>query len=97
MIIVTGSVQIKSGKLDAALQVSLAHVRRSRLEDGCISHAVYTDAENPSVLFFYEQWNNHPALMKHFAVPESQQFVKTLSSLAVEAPQLNIFEAQKIG
>ncbi|NNL57278.1 MAG: antibiotic biosynthesis monooxygenase, partial [Pseudomonadales bacterium] len=49
MIIVTGSVQIKPGKLDAALQLSLEHVHRSRQEEGCISHAVNTDAENPSV------------------------------------------------
>ncbi len=96
MIIVTGSVQIKSGKIDAALQVSIEHVRRSRLEEGCISHAVNTDAENPSVLFFYEQWSNHEALMTHFSVHESQQFAKALSSLAVAAPQLNIFEAQRV-
>lgn len=95
MIIVTGSVTIKLENIDAALALSLEHVNRSRLENGCISHAVNIDAEHANTLFFYEQWADNQVLMEHFAVPASQQFVASLTELAEKAPQLNIYEAQK--
>jgi quinol monooxygenase YgiN len=96
MIVVTGSLVVKEGRLADALMLSLEHVRRSREESGCISHAVHQDAENPARLVFVEEWSDNAALAAHFAVPASRAFVKTISELAVEAPKLNVFEAKKI-
>lgn len=96
MIIVTGSVTVKPQNIETAIALSLEHVHRSRLENGCISHAVNVDTENANTLFFYEQWSTNQALMDHFAVPESKQFAASLTELAEQAPQLNIYEAQKI-
>jgi quinol monooxygenase YgiN len=96
MIVVTGSLVVKEGRLADALTLSLEHVRRSREENGCISHAVYQDVENPARLVFVEEWSDDAALAAHFAVPASRAFVKAMSELAVEAPKLNIFEAKKI-
>lgn len=95
MIIVTGSITVKPENIDAALALSLEHVKRSRLENGCISHAVNIDAEHATTLFFYEQWADNQVLLDHFAVPKSQQFAASLTELAEQAPQLNIYEAQK--
>src|SRR4029453_19299948 len=47
MIVVTGSVTAREDSFDEVLELSLEHVRRSRTEPGCISHAVYVDCENP--------------------------------------------------
>ena len=71
MIIVLGGVSIKEGRLVEALQISRAHVARSRLEPGCIEHGVHQDAENPGRLVFVERWESMASLQTHFAVPES--------------------------
>jgi quinol monooxygenase YgiN len=97
MVLVTGSFVAKEGRLAAALALSLEHVRRSRLEKGCVSHAVHQDAENPSRLVFVEEWVDRAVLAAHFAVPASHAFVKAVNELAVDAPTIQIFEVVKVG
>jgi quinol monooxygenase YgiN len=93
MILITGSVIAREGRLGETLALSLEHVRRSRLEPGCISHAVHQDAENPNRLFFFEQWADQAAVAAHFAVPASRVFAKALGALAAEAPQLAMYDS----
>jgi len=90
MIIVTGSVVASPETLDAIVAESLAHVRRSRLEPGCLTHGVYRDVEEPLRLFFYE---DRAALDTHFRVPDSGRFVEALTALAAERPTITIREA----
>ena len=61
-------------------QLSLEHVHRSRKEPGCISHAVHVDCENPLRLVFIEQWADRAALLTHFAVPASRDFVQGVAA-----------------
>ena len=93
MIIVTGSVLSRPESLDEVLRLSLEHVRRSRLEPGCVSHAVHQDVEDPLRVVFLEEWEDLDALRAHFGVPASLTFVTALGPLAVEPPEMNIFEA----
>jgi quinol monooxygenase YgiN len=96
MILVTGGFVAKEGCLAQALTLSLEHVQRSRLEVGCISHAVHQDAENPAHLVFVEQWADRAALAAHFAVPASRAFVKTAAGLAVTAPEICVYDAARV-
>lgn len=96
MILVLGSVVVQDGRVDEALRVSLDHVRRSRQEPGCVSHAVYRDAENPQRLVFVEQWSDQAALAEHFKVPASRQFVKELGALAAQPPAMSIYAAEQL-
>jgi len=75
MIVVTGSVTARDSEVR---RLSLEHVHRSRSERGCISHAVHVDCENPPRLVFIEQWADRTALLAHFAVPASRDFVRAL-------------------
>ena len=93
MIIVTGSVTARSDTFDAVLSEAQAHVERSRLEDGCISHALHIDADNPLRLFFFEEWRDMAALKTHFAVPESGAFVAALRALCETTEPIRMFEA----
>ena len=97
MVLVIGSVTLRAGTVDEALDVSLEHVRRSRGEPGCLSHAVHRDAENPQRLVFIEEWADMAALQQHFQVPASRAFVAALSALAAEPPQMTIHDARRIG
>jgi len=96
VIIVTGHIVAKEGRLAEALAHSLEHVRRSRLEHGCVSHTVSQTTENPNRLFFFEEWADQAAVAAHFAVPASQAFVRSLGELATEAPRLSMYDASKL-
>ena len=96
MIMVTGSVTAREKSLNEVLQLSLEHVQRSREEPGCISHAVHIDCENPLRLVFVEQWADRAALLAHFAVPASRNFVRALQPLAATATTLEIYDAARL-
>jgi quinol monooxygenase YgiN len=96
MIVVTGSVTARQDSFDEVRRLSLEHVHRSRNESGCISHAVHVDCENPLRLVFVEQWADRAALLAHFAVPASREFVKALQSLASAATTIEIYDATKL-
>ena len=96
MIVVTGSVTARADSFDEVRRLSLAHVHRSRLEPGCISHAVHIDCENPLRLVFFEQWADRAALLNHFAVPASGKFVKALQSLDAAATTIELYDATRL-
>ena len=96
MIVVTGSVTARKDSFEEVRKLSLEHVHRSRTEPGCISHAVHIDCEDPLKLVFFEQWADRAALLTHFAVPASRDFVKQLQSLAAAATTIQIYDATKL-
>jgi quinol monooxygenase YgiN len=96
MIVVTGSVTARQDSFDQVRKLSLEHVHRSRGEPGCISHSVQIDCENPLRLVFFEQWADRAALLNHFAVPDSRDFVKSLQTLAAAATSIELYEATRL-
>lgn len=96
MLVVTGSFIAKEGQFETALELSLTHVHRSRLEDGCLMFSVNIDAETPHRLVFVEEWRDMSALRVHFKVPECKTFAAQVNELAEYVEPLNIFEAQRL-
>jgi quinol monooxygenase YgiN len=96
MIVVTGSVTARKDSCDEVSRLSLEHVHRSRKQDGCISHAVHIDCENPLRLVFIEQGANPAALQAHFAVPASRNFIRALQPLVAASPTLEIYDAKRL-
>ena len=96
MIVVTGSVTAREDSLGEVRKLSLEHVHRSRQEPGCISHAVHVDCENPLRLVFIEQWTDRAALLAHFAVPASRNFVRALAPLVAAAATIEIYDATRV-
>jgi quinol monooxygenase YgiN len=96
MIVVTGSVLARQDTRDEILRLSLEHMHRSRREPGCLSHAVHSDCEDPLRLVFVERWADRNALLAHFAVPASRDFVKALQPLAATSTTLEIYDATQL-
>jgi quinol monooxygenase YgiN len=94
VLIVTGSITARPETIDEVLRLSLEHVRRSRLEPGCLLHSVHRDLEDPLRLVFLEHWEDADALRTHFEVPASGTFVTEASALAAGPAELAIFEAR---
>jgi quinol monooxygenase YgiN len=82
MVVVTGWILARPGTLAELITLCQAHSRRSRAEPGCISHDLYIDSENGLKLFFFERWADRAALEAHFAVPESNDFMRRVRSLS---------------
>jgi quinol monooxygenase YgiN len=93
MVIVTGSVQSRPDAIDEVLALSLEHVRRSRSEPGCLLHSVHQDVEDPLHVVFVEHWADEAALVGHFAVPASGDFVTRLGELTTGRPTIDIYTA----
>lgn len=96
MIIITGSVQTNPENRDEIHKLCVTHSARSRSEQGCISHTVHIDCEQPDRLFFYEQWQDEASVAVHFRVPESRKLVEQLTALAGYRPKMDIFKADRI-
>ena len=96
MIVVTGSVTARPETFEEVKALSLDHVRRSRTEPGCLSHAVHIDCENPLRLVFIEQWADRAALAAHFAVPASRDFVRALGPLVSNTPDIQIYDSERL-
>jgi quinol monooxygenase YgiN len=96
MIVVTGSVTAREDSFSEVRRLSLEHVHRSRTEPGCISHAVHVDCEDPLRLVFIEQWADRAALLAHFAVPASRDFVRALQPLAATATTIQLYDATQL-
>lgn len=96
MIIVLAQVTFSAEQFDEALRLSRQHVERSRLEPGCIAHAVHRDTENPLCLVFVEKWADMAALQLHFRAPGSREFGNALVSMAtaIEGPEIYAAELQ---
>jgi quinol monooxygenase YgiN len=96
MIVVTGSVTARKATFNEVRRLSIEHVHRSRAEPGCISHAVHVDCEDALRLVFIEQWVDRAALLVHFAVPASRDFVRALQPLAAAATTIQLYDATQL-
>jgi quinol monooxygenase YgiN len=96
MIVVTGSVTARKETFNEVRRLSIEHVHRSRAEPGCISHAVHVDCEDALRLVFIEQWVDRAALLVHFAVPASRDFVRALQPLAAAATTIQLYDATQL-
>ena len=96
MIIVTGSLHARPDGIDELLSLSLAHVRRSRQEPGCLAHAVHLDAEDPLHLVFLEHWADEASLHVHFRRDESSAFVRAVGALVASAPEMAVYDARQV-
>ena len=96
MIVVTGSIRAKAEHADEVERLAIEHVERSRTEPGCLLHSVHRDVEEPDRLVFLEHWADLEALRAHFAVPASTAFAREVAALAVDRPELAVYEAQQV-
>lgn len=93
MILITGGAIIRPEHRAEAIALGIEHSARSRAEPGCLAHNCHTCSENPDRIVFVEQWTDMTAVMTHFAVPESGEFVRKLGALALGRPDIHLFEA----
>lgn len=95
MILVIGHVITSPETAAEITRLCTEHSARSRSEPGCLAHNVHVDCEDPSRLVFVEQWVDKAALKAHFAVAESNAFVKAIRALSPERTHMTVYSAEE--
>ena len=95
MILVIGHVMTSPKTSAEITRLCTEHSARSRAEPGCLAHNVHADCENPARLVFVERWADEAALKAHFAVPESQAFVKAVRALSPARTHMTVYSAEE--
>jgi quinol monooxygenase YgiN len=90
MLVVTGTVTARPETFEALREAAIAHVNRSRLEPGCVTHGVSVDCQEPLRLVFYEEWADRAALDRHFAQRGSTEFMRSVRDLAAHSTPVRI-------
>ena len=67
---------IKHVEIDSVRRTHLSMVEPTRTEPGCIDYDLYQSVEEPSVMFFYENWSDQAALNQHMNTPNFYRFVR---------------------
>lgn len=93
MILVLGHVIARPETAETIRQAGAEHVARSRLEPGCVTHAMAVDANDPLRFVFTEEWADMESLSAHFAVPESRAFGALMAELGAGPPSMAIYDA----
>ena len=81
MIVIAGTVPIKTERWDDAKALVAKMVAASVKEAGCISYQFHTAATAEHTFFLFEEWESEGALAAHFQTEHLQNFMK-------EAPNL---------
>jgi quinol monooxygenase YgiN len=67
---------INKGDVDAVQQAHLDMVEPTRAEPGCLDYDLYQSYDDPSVMFFYENWTDAEVLARHMNTPNFYRFVR---------------------
>lgn len=67
---------IKPDEVDAVRRAHLVMVEPTRAEPGCLDYDLYQSSEDPSVMFFYENWSDSDALAAHMNTPNFYRYIR---------------------
>lgn len=95
MIIITGHVITSPETATETARLCKEHSARSQAEPGCPAHNVHADCEEPARLVFVERRADTDALRAHFALAESQAFVREIRALSPAPTEMKIYMAEE--
>jgi len=81
MIVISGTFEVESADLEAALVVARTMAEKSRAEEGCRTYGFSADLENPRRIRVFEIWESEQALKRHFETPHMAEFRAALADL----------------
>jgi quinol monooxygenase YgiN len=67
---------IRPGQVDAVQSAHLSMIDPTRAEPGCLDYDLYQPIDDPSVMFFYENWTDQAALDQHMNTPNFYRVVR---------------------
>ena len=82
MIIMQGSIPIKSGQFDRALAMAHDLIAATRGVAGCITYEFYRALSDPDALVVFQEWESMDALVDHLSSPHLESFLRRLPEIS---------------
>ena len=83
MIVVTGTIDIHPEDVWPATTIAAEMVRRTEMEEGCISYRFYVDINQLTRFRLYEEWQSEEALAEHMETPHMAAFLSRIADLRI--------------
>lgn len=81
MIIVHGTIPIRTDAREQALELAHDMAQATREELGCLSYDFYIGLSDPNTLLLFQEWENMESLMAHFQTDHMDEFLQELPKL----------------
>ena len=81
MIVISGTVKVKSDKREEAVEYATAMAAATRQEPGCRFYGFYSDIEDPDTFRIFEEWDSVEALRAHFQTPHMATFNRQIEDV----------------
>jgi quinol monooxygenase YgiN len=92
MIVLSGTLNIKSGSESKLIDLADMLLPQSRSEPGCIRYELLVDAMNPTRFVFFELWRSRNDLNEHFEKEYFKIFADALPELVDAPPEIVTYE-----
>lgn len=94
MIKVVAKSVVKKEKIEKYKKMVDELIEKTRKEDKNISYELYQDVDNPQVLTFIEEWEDHDGLEEHMNSEHFEKIVPQLNELR-ETSEVNVYKKIK--
>ena len=92
MIVITGTVRVPVGALDACRPAMKAMLESSRAENGCLHYAYAEDVFEPGLIWVSESWRDAEALKGHAESTHMATWRKAGAELGLHDRQLTVYD-----
>jgi quinol monooxygenase YgiN len=97
MIVIHGSVPIRTEAHDRVASMLRELAAKSRQEAGCVEYAFSFDVENADLVHVNEVWASVEAMGAHLQQPHVQAFLGSLGEIAAGAPVVTRYDVASSG
>ncbi len=95
MILISGTVRISTGAIDAVLPSMKRMIDASRAELGCIRYTYAVDVLDDGLIHVIEAWSDREALAAHFQTPHLAEWRSVFSELGITDRDLRLYETDE--
>lgn len=96
MIVVAGTVKVKSNTREEAAQAALKMAAATQTEAGCIAYQFYTDLADPNTFFIFEVWESEVALTQHFQTDHMRTFQQELPKFVADEMAIKRYDVTSV-
>lgn len=91
MIIISGTIALKPGARDEAIEAINTVVAKTLAEPGCRAYRFGFEVTEPDTISVYEEWEDEDALASHFQQPHLAEFMAGIGAFAARGGSLTKF------
>lgn len=88
----TATLHARPEKRAELLRLLESFVEPSRSEPGCVDYHLHVSADDPNLLFFYENWVTRADLDRHLELPYQKDWFGRQNELLTQDAQLQFFQ-----